>query len=114
MNPLDLFAIVGMVSIPAVVGLVVALVKSEKEVEVRRGIARSGLDRSAPERGAVAHDADRDRLEQSVEAIALEVERITEGQRFMAKLLAERSGLGRPGEERSQIPGPAPRSITPH
>ena len=31
-----------------------------------------------------------DRLEQAVEAIALEVERISEGQRFTTKLLAER------------------------
>jgi hypothetical protein len=114
MSPLDLFALVGMVSVPAVVGLATALVKANKELEIWRGIARGNLDRGAPERSAVARDADRDRLEQSVEAIALEVERITEGQRFMAKLLAERSGLGRASDERPQIPGPAPRSITPH
>jgi hypothetical protein len=114
MNPLDLFALVGMVSIPAVVGLASALVKANKELEVWRGMARANLDRGASERGIVGRDADRDRLEQSVEAIALEVERITEGQRFMAKLLAERSGVGRAGEERGQISGPAPRSITPH
>ena len=114
MNPLDLFAIVGIVSIPAVVGLATALVKANRELEVWRGIARSTLDRGGAERSAFGRDADRDRLEQSVEAIALEVERITEGQRFMAKLLAERSGLGRGGEERPQIPGSAPRSITPH
>jgi hypothetical protein len=60
MNPLDLFAIVGMVSIPAVVGLTIALVKANKELDVWRG------------------------------------------------------GLGRAGEERPQIPGSAPRSITPH
>lgn len=114
MSPLDLFAIVGMVSVPVVVGLATSLVKANKELEVWRGIARTNLDRGVPERSAVGRDADRDRLEQSVEAIALEVERITEGQRFMAKLLAERSGLGRGGEERAQLPGPAPRSITPH
>ncbi len=33
------------------------------------------------------------RLEQSVEAIAIEIERISEGQRFMAKLQAERNQL---------------------
>jgi hypothetical protein len=32
------------------------------------------------------------RMEQSLEAIAVEVERITEGQRFTTKLLAERGG----------------------
>jgi hypothetical protein len=114
MNPLDLFALVGMVSIPAVVGLASALVKANKELEVWRGMARSGLERGFSDRNPLDRDADRDRLERSVEAIALEVERITEGQRFMAKLLAERSGAGRVGEERAQIPGPAPRSITPH
>ena len=114
MNPLDLLAIVGLISIPAVVGLASALFKANKELEFWRGMARPSLDRGFSERGAVGRDADRDRLEQSVEAIALEVERITEGQRFMAKLLAERSGLGRAGEERAPIRGAAPRSITPH
>jgi hypothetical protein len=32
------------------------------------------------------------RIEQAVDAIAVEVERISEGQRFTTKLLAERSG----------------------
>ena len=32
-----------------------------------------------------------DRIERGVEAIALEVERISEGQRFVTKLMAERS-----------------------
>jgi hypothetical protein len=37
------------------------------------------------------------RLEAGVDAIAVEVERISEGQRFTARLLAERSGeAGRP------------------
>ncbi|HSA57565.1 MAG TPA: hypothetical protein VLE53_17765 [Gemmatimonadaceae bacterium] len=33
-----------------------------------------------------------DRMEQAVDAIALEVERISEGQRFTTKLLSERAG----------------------
>ncbi|CAN5150149.1 hypothetical protein BH23GEM2_BH23GEM2_18340 [soil metagenome] len=33
-----------------------------------------------------------ERMEQSIEAIALEIERISEGQRFTTKLLAERTG----------------------
>lgn len=33
-----------------------------------------------------------ERMEQSLEAIALEIERISEGQRFTTKLLADRSG----------------------
>jgi ribonuclease D len=33
-----------------------------------------------------------DRMEQAMEAIAVEVERVSEGQRFTTKLLAERGG----------------------
>jgi DNA repair exonuclease SbcCD ATPase subunit len=35
-----------------------------------------------------------DRLEQAIEAVAIEVERISEGQRYTTKLLAERAGKG--------------------
>jgi hypothetical protein len=48
---------------------------------------------SAPARAAVSDAATQNRLEalqQSVDAIALEVERISEGQRFVTKLLSER------------------------
>lgn len=34
-----------------------------------------------------------ERMEQSIEAIGLEIERISEGQRFTTKLLADRSGV---------------------
>jgi hypothetical protein len=34
-----------------------------------------------------------ERMEQAIDSIAVEVERISEGQRFTTKLLAERSGL---------------------
>jgi hypothetical protein len=36
-----------------------------------------------------------DRLEQAVDAMAVEVERMSEGQRFVSKLLVERSGQER-------------------
>jgi hypothetical protein len=35
-----------------------------------------------------------ERIEQSIEAVAIEVERITEGQRFTTKLLSEGRGVG--------------------
>jgi hypothetical protein len=35
-----------------------------------------------------------ERIEQSLEAVAIEVERITEGQRFTTKLLSEGRGVG--------------------
>ncbi|MGK2934041.1 MAG: hypothetical protein ACSLFE_02210 [Gemmatimonadaceae bacterium] len=45
-----------------------------------------------------------DRMEQSIEAIALEVERISEGQRFTTKLLADRTGTGIPQSRGSALP----------
>ena len=51
------------------------------------------------------------RLEQAVESIALEVERISEGQRFTTKLLAERA-QGEP--MRSVSPQEPIRRSTPH
>jgi len=42
-----------------------------------------------------------ERIEHAVEAMAVEIERISEGQRFVTRLLAEREGLKLPaGEER--------------
>jgi len=38
------------------------------------------------------------RIEAAVESIAVEVERISEGQRFTTKLLAERPGAARPAK----------------
>jgi hypothetical protein len=51
-----------------------------------------------------------ERLEQAVEAIAIEVERISEGQRFTTKLLAERRDAT-PEIEPRRAPG---QIITPH
>jgi hypothetical protein len=39
-----------------------------------------------------------DRIERAVEAIAVEVERVSEGQRFVTKLLAERPAAKLPGQ----------------
>jgi hypothetical protein len=56
-----------------------------------------------------------DRMEQAIEAIAIEVERISEGQRFVTRLMAEERGLpaGSPGgswSERKREPEPVARS----
>lgn len=50
------------------------------------------------------------RLEQAVESIALEVERISEGQRFTTRLLAERAQADRAGK----VPAAERRNATPH
>ena len=60
--------------------------------------------------GLVVDDARMARLEQAVESIALEVERISEGQRFTTRLLAERAPADRVGS----APGPERRAVTPH
>ena len=51
------------------------------------------------------------RMEQAIEAIALEVERIGEAQRFSTKLLSERQPDAIPNRAAA---APVPRAITPH
>ena len=67
-----------------------------------------GERRSTP--GVVVDEDRMARLEQAVEAIALEVERISEGQRFTTKLLADRAAA----ERLPVAPNPEPRRVTPH
>lgn len=43
-----------------------------------------------PHPKALATDARLERMEQAIEAMAIEIERISEGQRFVTRLLAER------------------------
>ena len=64
-------------------------------------------------RGVAAEDFRR--LETAVEVIAIEVERISEAQRFTVALLSERtpSREAEPRDGRVALP-PAPRVITPH
>ena len=50
-----------------------------------------------------------ERIEQAVDAIAIEMERVSEGQRFTTKLLAERAT-----PPRANAPGGVPRADTPH
>ena len=47
-----------------------------------------------------ATDARLERMEQAIEAVAVEIERISEAQRFTTKLLADRSGGSAPLEGR--------------
>jgi hypothetical protein len=53
------------------------------------------MERGAPVQAALPGDlAGRlERIEHAVDAVALEVERIAEGQRFTTKLLSERAGV---------------------
>jgi hypothetical protein len=85
--PIALFAMVAIVAI----GLPIA-----------RAFARR-LDREASRPALPPESAARlERMEQAIEAIAVEVERISEGQRFTTRLLAERArsdGVLPPGGE---------------
>jgi hypothetical protein len=64
---------------------------------------------SMADRDLASSDQRLARVEQAVESIAIEVERISEGQRFVTRLLNDRA---QPLPER--LPVAAPRSDTPH
>ena len=75
--------------------------------------ARRLWHRGAPRRSVDIEESPRlQRMEQAIESIALEVERIGEGQRFTTKLLTERQP-----DAAARLAGPArrePGTITPH
>lgn len=91
----DIVAIVGFFSTVVVLAIGVPLVRAY----VRRSEQRGLLPSSDPQ------VADRlSRIEQAVDAMAIEVERVAEGQRFVTRLLAERperAGLPSPPNERT-------------
>ena len=105
MPPITILAFLGIFATPAAIALGVAWWSAKRELEIRRELGYHPLARSG---------ADTTRLEQAVDAMAIEVERITEGQRFMTRLLTERSAAERTPRERSPLPGSEPRIITPH
>ena len=81
------FAVVAVI----IVGLVGSL--SAITTWLVRGLAKDGLVKKAQRElpDASLMEQRFDQLQQSVDAIAVEVERIAEAQRFSAKLLSERS-----------------------
>ena len=74
--PIALFAMVAVVSLG---------------VPLARGWARR-LEQGGPAKLPAEVLARLERMEQAIDSIAVEVERISEGQRFTTKLLAERAG----------------------
>lgn len=93
------------VAIPLAVGLATPVALVYRWLQHRERMARIAADRERPPEDA----ARLARLETGVEAIAVEVERVGEGQRFVARLLADRGGL-RPGA----APSVRERVNTPH
>lgn len=77
------FAVVAVIVV-AMVGALAAIT-----VGLVRGVQKKSTPRDMP--NVLAFQERFDQLQQSVDAIAVEVERIAEAQRFSAKLLAERS-----------------------
>lgn len=75
------------ISFAAVSTIIVGLVASLSFIGV---VTWKVLARKGPTAHSVEADDRLERLQQSVDAIAIEVERIAEAQRFSAKLLVER------------------------
>jgi len=75
-----------------------------RHVEKMKGLSNDRPDKSVS-------DARFERLEQTVESIAIEIERVSEGQRFVTKLMSERAQprLGEAG-----VPVQARKIDTPH
>ena len=108
--------LIGAVVLSGIVGSLSAMAGQlyERRKWERRLLERAGVAdlappaASAPRVSPVARERDErlERLEQAVDAIAVEMERVGEGQRFMTKLLAERRGERAPGHTPpSPIPG---------
>jgi hypothetical protein len=85
--------------IPIVFGIPAAVVMTKMWLSHKEKMA--GL--SAP-KGTSMLDARLERVEQAVESIAIEMERVSEGQRFVTKLLIERAPPApdqlQPGQQR--------------
>ena len=118
----ELLAVTAIFTFPLSIIFGVAWWNARKELRLRQEIARDlglrpneRLYDGPRQNRLVASPPETQRLEESIEAIALEVERLAEGQRFVARLLSERGverGLER-GRERPSAP-PASPVITPH
>ena len=87
--PITLFIMVGVTIIGAPIARAIA-----RRIERGIGGGSDGLQSLPNDVGARL-----ERMEQAIDAIAVEVERISEGQRFTSKLLA-----GRPDLSRSESP----------
>jgi hypothetical protein len=86
----------------SLVGCATYVVVSLTNMFVRRNELRHGAPAAGGARLSGNIEERLSRIEHAVEAIALEVERISEGQRFTTKLLAEvtkgRAALSAPGD----------------
>ena len=95
----DMVAIVGFFSTAIIISIGVPLVRAL----IRRWERSSAAVQAAPHPDTAAR---LERIEQAIDAMSLEVERIAEGQRFVTRLMADRT------PERVALPvhGDAPNS----
>lgn len=94
--------------VPTVFGIPAAVVLAFRTFRHREMMAKL-----AASPGPALSDARIARLEQALEAVAVEIERISEGQRFVTKLLAERTSSAVPVAPGNPHERP-PISLTPH
>jgi hypothetical protein len=97
----------GAIAITAIFGITAVMFRMWlRHAEKMKGLSSSKQD-------TIASDARLERLEQAVESIAIEIERVSEGQRYVTKLMSEKA---QPvlGEARVGMPVQARRIDTPH
>lgn len=75
------------IGMPSLILLVRMLLRHKEKMAKQDGVSQSG---------AAAIEARLARLENAIESIAVEMERVGEGQRFTTKLLSERGAVGAP------------------
>lgn len=75
-------------------------------IGLSRWLWRRAAPAPAPSAFPAAESQRLSRLEQSVDAIAVELERVSEGQRFVTKLLADQRGLPAGAAEPIRVPQP--------
>jgi len=85
MTALDLFAIIGVVSVPASLGLGAALWAARAELRARREQDGHQLNRRVIEEALINSR----QLESTVDSMSVELERLAESQRYLARALME-------------------------
>lgn len=97
MTVIDLLAVAGAAAVPVSVGLTVAWLGARREVTLLKELLHRELHGAAVGSSpASTAGGDLHRVERAVEALALEVERVAEGQRFLSRALTERQGASSP------------------
>jgi hypothetical protein len=104
MNPPDVLMVLGLAFLPVTGTLTTLWLSARRRAQKAEALVHqlAVLPALRGEQGLPAQQ-----INQALDAIAVEVERISEGQRFAAKLLAERREPVGPGAT-------PPRVITPH